>query len=163
MITSKVISDKLEEYAFMKRVRGQLVEVYLNPTMTELLFIKSPKTNMIRFTANALNQKVYAWDASKAIHYDILSELGNEYIDTRPNIIGGTATLKGNKFLMNGWDNFHHVMSVMDTSNKGNAIQFLTKLFNFNWKWLDKYFLSSDYIDKRKEEFHLLITGKKVI
>ena len=29
----------------------------------------------------------------------------------------------------------------------------LTRLFNYNWKWLDKYFLATPYIENRQQEF----------
>jgi hypothetical protein len=34
-----------------------------------------------------------------------------------------------------------------------NVIEFLSKLFSYNWSWLEEYFLVTDYIGKRRLEF----------
>lgn len=153
MIKASNIKQLCEEYASVRRIRGQAVEIYVNPTLDELKIIASKKRNRIRFTANVLEKKVYVWDAMLAIHYDVLPVLGNDYLDTRPNIIGGVVELNGNSAVMIGWDNFYHLMDVIESSNRENVIQFLTKLFSYDWTWMDKYFKSSEYIGAREEEF----------
>ncbi len=49
---------------------------------------------------------------------------------------------------MIGWDNFFHVMNVIDSSSRENIIEFLSKLFSFDWSWLNEYFfLATEYIE----------------
>jgi hypothetical protein len=153
LLTAKKISEISEEYFSAKRVRANFVEVYVNPTQSEIISACSKDSKRIRFTANAKNQKVFIWNAMNAIHYDMLPMLGQEYTDVYPNIIGGLAEVQGGKTVMVGWDNFHHIMDVMSSSSRSNAIEFLTKLFSYNWSWLDKYFQATNYINKRKLEF----------
>lgn len=153
MITSWDIIKISEDYVKGKNFRGGYVEVYVNPTRAEMKRVASK--NVIRFTADAKTAPptVYVWDASKAIHYEVLTLIGTDKIDTQPWILGGIAELSGSGAVMTGWDNFHHVMQNMDTSLRQNAIDFLTRLFNYNWKWLDKYFLATPYIENRQQEF----------
>lgn len=158
-ITASNVNLLCEEYFHMKRIRSQAVEIYVNPSFDELKLAASKKRNRVRFTANALEKKVFVWDAMLAIHYDVLPLLGNDYIDTRPNILGGLVELSGNSAVMVGWDNFHHLMDVMSSSNKSNVVQFLKKLFSYDWTWLNRYFRASEYIEKRKDEFERSVIG----
>ncbi len=58
---------------------------------------------------------------------------------------------------MIGWDDFSHVMNVIDSSSRENVIEFLSKLLSFDWSWLNEYFLATEYIEKRKLEFEMKI------
>ena len=152
LIKARDIVGLSEKYFDARQVRASYVPIYLNPTHSELIEACSKGSKRVRFTANAKNQSVYVWDAIKAIHYDIVQLLGRDYLDVYPNIIGGLADVQP-RAVMVGWDNFHHVMDVIPSSNRANAVEFLTKVFSYNWSWLDKYFLATDYINKRKLEF----------
>lgn len=153
MITSQNINYLCEEYFHMKRIRSHAVDVYVNPTLDEIKSVASKKRNRIRFTANVLEKKLFIWDAMLAIHYDVLPILGSDYIDTKPNILGGIVELHGNTAVMIGWDNFYHLMDVLNSSNRSNVEQFLLKLFSYDWTWLEKYFQASKYLAERKQEF----------
>jgi hypothetical protein len=48
-------------------------------------------------------------------------------------------------------------MNLMDSSSRQNVIEFLTKLFSYDWSWLNEYFLVTEYIEKRELEFEMKI------
>ena len=53
-------------------------EIFINPSQSEMIKVASKKTNRIRFTADTRSpHKVWVWDASKAIHYEMLPLLGS--------------------------------------------------------------------------------------
>ena len=58
---------------------------------------------------------------------------------------------------MIGWDNFFHLMNIIDSCSRENVIEFLSKLFSFDWSWLNEYFLATEYIEMRKLEFEMKI------
>jgi hypothetical protein len=152
LIKAEDIVGVSEKYFDAKQIRASYVPIYINPTQSELLEACSKESKRVRFTANTKNQTVYVWDAMKAVHYDIVHLLGRDYLDVNPHIIGGLVDVVPRPVMVS-WDNFHHVMDVMPSSSRSNAIEFLTKLFSYNWTWLDKYFHATDYINKKKFEF----------
>ena len=102
-------------------------EIFINPSQSEIIEVASKKTNRIRFTADARSpHKVWVWDASKAIHYEMLPLLGGDRSDVNTYILGGVAELQGSNAVMIGWDKFFHVMNVIDSSSRENVIEFLT-------------------------------------
>ena len=134
--------------------RGGYLDVFVNPSQSELIKVASKNSNRIRFTAdNRSPQKVWVWDASKSIHYEMLPLLGPDRCDVYPYILGGVSELQGSNAVMIGWDNFHHLMNLMDSSSRENVIEFWSRLFSYNWSWLNEYFFVTDYIGKRKLEF----------
>ena len=146
-----------EEWYQAKSVRSNYIDVFINPSATEIRKVASKDSKRIRFTADArIPQKVFVWDAMKAIHYEMLSVVGSDRIDSYPYIIGGVAEVQGSSVVMVGWDHSFHVMNLLQSSSRGNVIEFLTKLFSYDWTWLNKYFKATDYINKRKSEFQKL-------
>ena len=97
------------------------------------------------------------WDASKCIHYEMLPLLGSDRCDVYPYILGGVAELQGSNAFMIGWDNFFHLTNLLDSSSRENVVEFLTKLFSYDWSWLNQYFSATEYIEKRKLEFQMKI------
>jgi hypothetical protein len=159
MITAVSDITQISDRCFRARTfRGGYVDVFVNPSQSELVKVASKKTNRIRFTAdNRSPQKVWVWDASKAIHYEMLPLLAADRCDVYPYILGGVAELQGSNAVMIGWDNFYHLMNVMDSCSRENVIEFLSKLFSFDWSWLDLYFLVTEYVENRRLEFEMKI------
>ena len=155
MITEVSDITQISDRCFRARTfRGGYVEIFINPSPSEIIKVASKKTNRIRFTAdNRSPKKVWVWDASKAIHYEMLPLLGPDRCDIYPYILGGVSELQGSDAAMIGWDNFYHLMNVMDSSSRQNVIEFLSKLFSFDWTWLNEYFFVGEYVGKRKLEF----------
>ena len=87
----------------------------------------------------------------------MLPLLGPDRCDTHPYILGGVAELQGSNAVMIGWDNFYYLMNLMDSRSKENVIEFLSRLFSYDWSWLDEYFLVTEYVEKRKLEFEMKI------
>ncbi len=154
MITVSDIS-KISDRHFKARIfRGGYLDVFVNPSKSEIRQVASKKSNRIRFTAdNRSPHKVWVWDASKAVHYEMLPLLGPDRCDIYPYILGGVSELQGSNAVMIGWDNFHHLMNLMDSSSRENVIEFLSRLFSYNWSWLNEYFGVTEYIGKRRLEF----------
>ena len=159
MITVASDITRISDRHFKARIfRGGFVDVFVNPSQSEIRQVASKNTNRIRFTADVRSPKtVWVWDASKSIHYEMLPLLGPDRCDVYPYILGGVAELQGSNAEMIGWDNFHHLMNVMDSSSRQNVIEFLSKLFSFDWRWLEEYFGVTEYIEKRKMEFEMKI------
>jgi hypothetical protein len=164
MITAVSDITQISDRQFKARIfRGGYVEIFINPSQSEIIKVASKKTNRIRFTADTRSpHKIWVWDASKAIHYEMLPLLGGDRCDVYPYILGGVAELQGSNAVMIGWDNFHHVMNVIDSCSRENVIEFLSKLFSYDWSWLNEYFLVTDYIEKRKLEFEMKIEQRYV-
>jgi hypothetical protein len=159
MITAVSDITQISDRHYKARTfRGGYVDVFVNPSQSELVKVASKKTNRIRFTAdNRSPQKVWVWDASKAVHYEMLPLLGPDRCDVHPYILGGLAELQGPNAVMIGWDNFFHVMNLMDSSSRQNVIEFLSKLFSYDWGWLNEYFWVTEYVGKRRLEFEMKV------
>ena len=159
MITAVSDITQISDRCFKARIfRGGYVDVFVNPSQSELVKVASKKTNRIRFTADTRSpQTVWVWDASKAIHYEMLPLLGSDRCDIYPYILGGVAELQDSNVEMIGWDNFYHLMNLMDSSSRQNVIEFLSRLFSYDWTWLNEYFLVTDYIEKRNLEFRMKV------
>ncbi len=78
MITAVSDITQISERQFKARIfRGGHVEIFINPSQSEMRQVASKQTNRVRFTADARSpHKVWVWDASKAIHYEMLPLLG---------------------------------------------------------------------------------------
>ena len=87
----------------------------------------------------------------------MLPLLGPDRCDVYPYILGGVSELQDSNAVMIGWDNFYHLMNVIDSSSRQNVIEFLSKLFSFDWTWLNEYFFVTEYIGKRKLEFRMKV------
>ena len=159
MITVASDITRISDRHFKARIfRGGFVDVFVNPSQSELVKVASKKTNRIRFTADNISpQKVWVWDASKAVHYEMLPLLGPDRCDVYPYILGGVFELQDSNAVMIGWDNFYHLMNLMDSSSRENVIEFLSKLFSYDWRWLEEYFLVTEYVEKRKLEFEMKV------
>ena len=159
MITAVSDINQVSDRCFRARIfRGGYLDVFVNPSQSELVKVASKKTNRIRFTAdNRSPKKVWVWDASKAIHYEMLPLLGPDRCDVYPYILGGIAELQGSNVVMIGWDNFYHLMNVIDSSSRQNVIAFLSRLFSYDWTWLNEYFLVTEYVGKRRLEFEMKV------
>ena len=159
MITVASDITRISDRHFKARIfRGGYLDVFMNPSQFELVNVASKNSNRIRFTAdNRSPQKVWVWDASKSIHYEMLPLLGPDRCDVNPYILGGVAELQDSNAIMIGWDNFYHLMNLMNSSSRQNVIEFLSKLFSFDWTWLNEYFGVTEYIEKRKLEFEMKI------
>jgi hypothetical protein len=102
MITAVSDINQISDRCFKARTfRGGYVDVFVNPSQSELVKVASKKTNRIRYTADARSpQKVWVWDASKSIHYEMLPLLGGDRCDVYPYILGGVSELQGPNAVM---------------------------------------------------------------
>ena len=154
------VSDitQISDRHFKARIFRGFVDVFINPSQPEIIKVASKKTNRIRFTADARSpQTVFVWDASKSTHYEMLPLLGPDRCDIYPYILGGVAEIQDPNTVMIGWDNFFHLTNLLDSSSTKNVIEFLIKLFSYDWIWLNEYFWVTEYIDKRKMEFEMKV------
>ena len=147
MITSKFILEKLgEEYFNAKNVSGNLVTVYMNPSVDEFkelekLSRKSGGTNVLRFVADGKNQKMYVWDAYNARHVDIRSSLLHlpANFDATPHTIDGYLEVSGGKAKMFAWEDIQEYIIMKNKHNKKLDDYFSKVFFTYKWTWLDKY------------------------
>jgi len=114
--------------------------VYANPTKIELGFAhEEADFTAIRFIADNLNKKVFVWQ-SGFIHHEIWNNFlsktfakgRNKYYTKASDLLPGTATKKGSKFVMFTSDEINHKNSVGD-------VEWIDGIVDIDWKWADKY------------------------
>ena len=130
MITSKQILHLFEKYSDTFKIYNSPVEIFVNPTISEL---KSLKCGRVRFIADPKSQEVYVWDAMQSAHYMVAGKIQKE--EDGGNF-WGVATIESNSMVMIGSDSVE--MSTKGSSPSFNSIK-LERIFSYKWKWLDKY------------------------
>lgn len=76
----------LEKYLTSIKKWGHIIDVYINPTPTELKDIQGE----VRFIADAANKKLYIWSAMTALHIDIWSHIkDSRNLYKSPDILTG--------------------------------------------------------------------------
>jgi len=114
--------------------------VYVNPTKTELGFAHEESNNTaIRFMADNLNKKVFIW-SSGLLHHEVWDNFltktfgkgRNKYFTKASDLLPGTATKKGSKFVMFTSDEIQHQRSV-------DTFEWIHGILDIDWKWVDKY------------------------
>jgi hypothetical protein len=143
MIDSKKIINVCEEYFSSLEVREEYVEIFVNPSYSELYQLG----NYVRFTANPITKRLYAWDARLAIHNQVRREIGADATEELTQL-HGEATRHGQKYIMEWSD------ALKDARHYRNSVQKeLNYLLNLNWTWADRYIAGiSDYIVKEKRK-----------
>ena len=136
MITSKQVTNILEKTLKWKQYYGEKVEILENPSSSEVIDLFDSKTpdflREIRLIADADTKKVYVWNAELATHNMVQSDIGYPNLNNKPNLILGMGKLSGGKSIITEWDYSRFYAS------KSN-LDFLGKLFSYNWSWLSSY------------------------
>lgn len=137
MITSKQITDISEEWFKFIHGRGGDGDIYINPTITDYkeLYKKIP-SHLVRFWVDIKAQKVYIWDATLALHFDVDQILGksSDFLDVyNTNFLLGYATLKNGKFVVSGLNKYG--MSPKNPKDK----KYIKILMEYNWNWITRY------------------------
>jgi len=123
-----------------KSRHGDLCSVYVNPTKMELGFAHEENNFIaIRFIADNLNKKVFVWSFN-FIHVDIWDNFlvktfgkgRNKYFTKASDLLPGTATKKGSKFVMDDSDEILHQQHV-------GTLDWIDGILDIDWKWADKY------------------------
>ena len=121
------------------RGHGGACSIYVNPTKMELGFAHEESNFIaIRFIADNLNKKVFVWSFN-FIHVDIWDNFlvktfgkgRNKYFKAS-DLLPGTATKKGSKFVMDDSDEILHQQHV-------GTLDWIDGILDIDWKWADKY------------------------
>ena len=141
-----------ENYFKSVNTHGNYVNIYINPTYDDVkeIFSNQKKTTEffgdVRTIIDAKTHKIYVWDSYLAIHDDILQLLGygikSKYL---PNILTGYANIINNKLvienpkLMFSFITYPSDVREFDIKRLNEVRNFLTKFFNYDWSFADKY------------------------
>lgn len=161
MITSKYIINLSEEYFTSKSINGDAVVLYVNPTAEDFTELYKDGVREIRWIADAKNKKVYVFDARLAIHqealrvffnidwFNIFLNKSNQYFYL---FLGGAKLF--NKTSCGSPESaevdylFTHPRYIPD------HIDYLDKVFTYNWQWLDKYISGANtYLISCKQKY----------
>jgi hypothetical protein len=168
MITSKHILEFFEEYLWAKRFPTGYATVFVNPSSSDLVDLLKTKDRSsslsIRFVADARSSsgKVYIWDFSKALHYEIRRELGLPYdYFENSKVLNGQADFVGGKLVFSDKEETF-LPSALRMSKKRDGQDYrdyLKNLSSSDYSWLDYYVKgTTTYIDKVKTEFNSIKT-----
>jgi hypothetical protein len=142
MITSKQIIKISEDYLKGQRFGSNYVEVYVNPTKSELLLLSEPsKKNAgereIRFVINPDERKIYVCDAYLGLH-PYLRKMLNLNDDNDMCIIYGEAKYNGSNFTP---INLYSAMFSMSriVSKVPQYRNDVERFFKFDWTWTTQY------------------------
>jgi hypothetical protein len=129
-----------EEYlmSFILPYGEELVEVFKNPSKKELRDLGP----VVRFTADSRSKTVYAWDADKALHYDVCKQLKNVTF-RNVSIFHGVAVKRGGKYILDSSDEFEW----------GKPLHlFLHDVEELDdIRWINKYIDVDPWIEKMKK------------
>ena len=163
MLTARQI---IEEYEAAKTVGKNYVEIFSNPTKSEL---DSFNGEHLRFIADATTKKVYVADAVIAIHYDIKKILRLKVPPSSTKIIYEIKSEPGCSDWLEGmaWRhgdgmykmlNSDQLFGLQDYSEEGSekvpaelAKKVLSELLEKDWSWVDKYIKVTSWL-KRWDE-----------
>ena len=168
MITSKQIIKLCEEYVTSGKVRNHPVDIFENPTSSDILkLVKSAKDdqrtiNNIRFIADANEKKVYIADAYYAIHDDMYRIIGiTTKHDEAPWIFDGLATVFRGKIKAACWgDKFEFLFR--NKGVKGSKVRsWFDKMFSCKWSFVDTYISGTSSMIADYQKKYLKILGEK--
>lgn len=148
MITSKLIIKLLEVYITAKKVDDDYLQVFCNPTSTELASI-TKNSKEIRFIADGEHQKVYVFDSYLATHEGIMDLLN--LID-KSNFFYGYATVSNGKATFTKSHDLK--IALNNTRDSKYSKNFLDKIFSYKWDWLNKYISgTTSYLNSSKIQY----------
>lgn len=189
MITSNQIIKLSEDW--FKSVRGyknESVSIFVNPDSSDLkelaMSVKESRfNNLIRFVADAKNQKVYVADGGLLIHGNITSGMGyptRVAAEKLSNMCFGYGTLSNGKITFINRDNDEFKFAsrfrsltvaskFISLSKKSNQVtkmidvyfkdllqsyNWINNFFTYNWSFVDRYLSGfSSYINQEKLKF----------
>jgi len=144
LITSRQIIQVSETYVTAKKVPDGYLQVFSNPTSTELSSITKDKKE-IRFIADSKAKKVYVFDSYLATHENV-SDLINLRRDDF-DLFFGYAKVSGGKATFDRSHDFKIVLNNVSRNDTygDHARNFLKIFFNKDqkWEWLDRYISGS--------------------
>lgn len=156
MITSKQIINISEKWVQPVKSWHGRSEVFLNPDSTDIKELYNTNNqHIVRFIADNKNKKVYAWDGTTTIHYEVANSigLGSEYNKLyNSNLLCGTGVIKLGKIQMTDATELELdiYLSKDISSIKSDTKKYLEDLVDNNWSWLTPYVNYFDYFKKIK-------------
>lgn len=103
--------------------RTKEVDVFLNPSPSDVKDIKNAGSTYVRFIADKRNQKLYIWGGSLAMHEDVGLSLGMRYVHGTDDYIPGEADIEGFTLKL----------------NNDYDLDLFLKLSHEGWEWVKKY------------------------
>jgi hypothetical protein len=138
----------LEAYHSSKRIGKNYVEIFKNPSSSELT--KEFRGGEIRFLADPQHKDVYVWDAAIATHDDLQDE-------TLPNdmsideVIAGQAEKKGKSYVAYSAANIAFSLDDPEGFDKED-FEILLKTVEQDWSWTERFNISLTKLVKGLKE-----------
>ena len=149
MITAVQILDIFEVYVAGRKFRNDYVEMFKNPSKSELLEIteksfKNHHNRSIRFAVNPETKTIFVCDGYTGLHPDMRSLAG--YTEDDVFIIYGLADYDGSQFVVsldNCYSEIFHLFNIPKYRNLADTF------LNFDWSWVSSYVRGLEsYINK---------------
>ena len=153
MITSNQIlkiSEELLTSVPSNFKKDEPIDIYTNPSSSDITKLRKLTTNYVRFIADANNKTLYVWNGESALHSQVAKHLNLlRRIESLPdNTLVGTADINGNRLVSRTSDSIYQMLSnlkVYKTEIPGNSyavkqLEYLKTVSNkFNWvsRYLD--------------------------
>lgn len=156
MITSKQIISLSEEWLMSISSPfkpNTSVDIYVNPTSSDLLELKKLTINYVRFIADSNTKKVYVWDGDSLLHAQAAKRLNlsrqiDFYQSIPDNTLIGTATIRNGKLYAKYSDYFYQIIQDLNRyKSEVTSGSYLEKKLNYFLTIKDKFNWVSSYID----------------
>jgi hypothetical protein len=161
IIKAKEISSLLEAYLtrlkspfqdFYPQAHPEGFEVFINPSKKDLRDL-DVDGNGIRFSADDITKKVYAYPVFASFHSEVRKQIGvkcrpnSRYLTWCSHILDGVAERSGSVWKMTEGNSLAHGFQ------KGNDLttrdlDCIREALLIDWSWADPYIQVSDYINK---------------
>lgn len=165
MISSKQILGVSEEYLLTKNFNGKEFVLYLNPSRDEFKeMVRHSRNlggdNVCRFVADGRTKKMYSCNAFQVRHADIRKLVGlPENFESTPFTIDGYVSVDSSgKAVMFAWEDFQMYIGMKNKHSK-KMNEYFSKVFSYDWKWLDRYAACADYIFHLQLDFEDMLFG----
>ena len=172
LLKATEILRMIEEYLDRFNVRGESIEVFINPSRKER---RDLNVEFIRFFADDDNKKVYVWKGFSAVHGEMMWHLslngkdrsyppasGSRVDPFYSNLLVGIAQpMGGGSIEMIDSIPIHRFLDYLRPEDRDEKeTKTFRNLMSKDWRWLDKYIDASKYLKRVKEEFEDIVNDK---
>jgi hypothetical protein len=126
----------LEEYETSFRMGSKYIEIFSNPTFSELRDIGEE----VRFIADPKKKIVYAWHPD-ALHDDACPRLGYGSQWERKVLLPGLASQDGTQYIAHTSES----LEFLNTRHEENR-EFAQTILKADWSWVNRYISISDLL-----------------
>lgn len=150
MITSKQIIKLTEKWlqSVPSPFKDSNVDIYSNPSISDLIELKRQTTYYVRFIADRKNKTLYVWNGDSILHSQVAVHLGlSSRINGIPDgILLGTASIEGGKLVARYSDELYSMIKdLLAVKLEVHKSSYLKKRYDYlknldkDFKWVSRY------------------------